>query len=286
MYHTAMPNRLANQSSPYLRQHADNPVDWYPWGDEALALAKSTGKPILLSIGYSTCHWCHVMARESFADPQIAATMNEHFINIKVDREERPDLDKVYQTALQLLSPQGGGWPLTMFLDPNTQIPFFGGTYFPNKPRYQLPGFADLLLRIAEVFRTQPDELAEQAGKLTSTLAQLVPPRLAPTAEDQAVIDQASGAIGAAVRPDPRRIWQRPQISHDTHAGAPAAPLGKTTPSRRQRPASPGYGHDNADTGLRAAASTTTSAGAFFATPLTVNGSCRTSRKCCTTMHV
>ena len=141
-----MTNRLSFEASPYLKQHAENPVDWHPWDDEALALAKSEAKPILLSIGYSTCHWCHVMAHESFEDPAIARVMNEHFINIKVDREERPDLDKIYQMALQLINPQGGGWPLTMFLDPTSHLPFFGGTYFPNQARYQLPSFSDLLL--------------------------------------------------------------------------------------------------------------------------------------------
>jgi len=124
-------NRLADETSPYLLQHADNPVDWYPWCPDALTKAREENKPILLSIGYSACHWCHVMAHESFEDEATAKTMNELFVNIKVDREERPDLDKVYQTAHQLLTQQGGGWPLTMFLDPKTLIPFFGGTYFP-----------------------------------------------------------------------------------------------------------------------------------------------------------
>ena len=186
-----MPNHLADESSPYLRQHADQPVDWYPWGERALTLAATTNKPILLSIGYSTCHWCHVMARESFSDADIAAVMNSHFVNIKVDREERPDLDKIYQTALQLIAPQGGGWPLTMFLDPHTRLPFFGGTYFPNQPRHQLPGFSDLLLRLSDVFANKQDELADQSAKLHTALDQLVLPKMAPSAEDQGVIDAA-----------------------------------------------------------------------------------------------
>ena len=186
-----MPNRLYQEASPYLKQHADNPVDWHPWDDEALALAKNEGKPILLSIGYSTCHWCHVMAHESFEDPAIAAVMNEHFVNIKVDREERPDLDKIYQTALQLINPQGGGWPLTMFLDPDTLLPFFGGTYFPNQPRYQLPGFSDLLMRLSEVFRNQQDELKEQSGKLETALAQMVPPVIEATLDDMELLQNA-----------------------------------------------------------------------------------------------
>ena len=186
-----MTNRLSAASSPYLQQHADNPVDWHPWDDTALALAKAEGKPILLSIGYSSCHWCHVMAKESFADPASAAVMNQHFVNIKVDREERPDLDRVYQTALQLINPQGGGWPLTMFLDPETLLPFFGGTYFPKEPRYQLPGFTDLLMRLAEVFTNQPDELAEQGKKLAATLDQMTPPVLDAALSDVEVLAQA-----------------------------------------------------------------------------------------------
>jgi uncharacterized protein YyaL (SSP411 family) len=130
-----MPNRLATQTSPYLRQHAENPVDWHPWDERALALARSQDKPILLSIGYSACHWCHVMAHESFEDPEVAAEMNRHFVNVKVDREERPDLDHIYQLAHAMLTQRGGGWPLTMFLAPDGS-PFFGGTYFPKHARY------------------------------------------------------------------------------------------------------------------------------------------------------
>ena len=122
-----MTNRLAGETSPYLQQHAANPVDWYPWGEEALALAREQDKPILLSVGYSACHWCHVMAHESFEDPEVAAEMNRHFVNIKVDREERPDLDQIYQTAHHVLTRRSGGWPLTVFLTP-TGVPFFAGT--------------------------------------------------------------------------------------------------------------------------------------------------------------
>ena len=129
-------NRLAAETSPYLLQHADNPVDWHPWGPEAFELARELGKPVLLSVGYSACHWCHVMAHESFEDDAIAEMMNKLFINIKVDREERPDIDRIYQTAHQLLTQRPGGWPLTMFIDPSDQRPFFGGTYFPNEARH------------------------------------------------------------------------------------------------------------------------------------------------------
>ncbi len=142
-------NRLAEETSPYLQQHADNPVHWQPWGEAALTLAMRENKPILLSIGYSACHWCHVMAHESFEDPGTAALMNELFVNIKVDREERPDLDKIYQVAQQLLTQGSGGWPLTMFLTP-AQQPFFGGTYFPKSARHGLPAFGDLLRRVAQ----------------------------------------------------------------------------------------------------------------------------------------
>jgi uncharacterized protein YyaL (SSP411 family) len=169
-------NRLAEETSPYLRQHADNPVAWQPWDEAAIEAARRAGKPILLSIGYSACHWCHVMAHESFEDEAIARVMNEHFVNIKVDREERPDLDKVYQLAHQLLTQQTGGWPLTAFLDPDTLLPFFAGTYFPKTPRYQLPGFADLLLRISETFASKREELAEQGARVSEVLTRLNEP--------------------------------------------------------------------------------------------------------------
>ncbi len=168
-----MSNRLGSETSPYLLQHADNPVDWQPWDDAAIEDARRRQRPILLSIGYSACHWCHVMAHESFEDPAVAAVMNAHFVCIKVDREERPDLDKVYQLAHQLLTQQPGGWPLTMFLDPDTLVPFFGGTYFPKTPRHQLPGFADLLRRIADVFATRRAELTAQGDKVADVLQSL-----------------------------------------------------------------------------------------------------------------
>jgi uncharacterized protein YyaL (SSP411 family) len=169
-----VPNRLAGETSPYLLQHAANPVEWYPWGDEALARARSEDKPILLSIGYSACHWCHVMAHESFEDERIAALMNELFVNIKVDREERPDLDQIYQTAHAMLTQRSGGWPLTMFLTPG-QEPFFGGTYFPKSSRYGLAGFADLLPRIAAAYREQGVAIAEQNARLKAALAMTNP---------------------------------------------------------------------------------------------------------------
>jgi uncharacterized protein YyaL (SSP411 family) len=169
-------NRLADESSPYLLQHAANPVDWYPWGDEAIARARALDRPILLSIGYSACHWCHVMAHESFEDEATAAVMNRLFVNVKVDREERPDLDKVYQLAHQILTQRGGGWPLTMFLAPDDLTPFFGGTYFPKQPRYGMPAFADLLERLAAFYRSERAGVSSQNSALRKVFGELEPP--------------------------------------------------------------------------------------------------------------
>jgi uncharacterized protein YyaL (SSP411 family) len=164
-------NRLAGESSPYLLQHRHNPVDWRPWGDEALAAARTADKPILLSIGYAACHWCHVMAHECFEDESIAALMNELFINIKVDREERPDLDAIYQAALAFLG-EHGGWPLTMFLTPAGE-PFWGGTYFPPAPRFGRPGFPQVLQGIAKAYHSDPKAVAQNVEALTESLQQL-----------------------------------------------------------------------------------------------------------------
>jgi uncharacterized protein len=172
-----MPNRLANSTSPYLQQHANNPVDWHEWGPDALKLARETGKPIMLSIGYSACHWCHVMAHESFEDSGMADLMNALFINIKVDREERPDIDQIYQSAHSMLTQRSGGWPLTMFLTPDT-TPFFGGTYFPKTARYGLPGFGDLLQRVSDYFRDQKTAIREQNTQLLAALSRQKSPEL------------------------------------------------------------------------------------------------------------
>jgi uncharacterized protein len=155
-------NHLITETSPYLRQHAHNPVNWYPWGSEALERARREGKPIHLSIGYAACHWCHVMAHESFEDEATARLLNENYINIKVDREERPDIDRIYQIAQQMITQRGGGWPLTMFLTHDDQRPFFGGTYFPREGRYGLPAFADLLKRVLEFYRGHEPEMRAQ----------------------------------------------------------------------------------------------------------------------------
>src|SRR5438128_7222250 len=165
----ATSNHLVDETSPYLRQHANNPVDWYPWGPEALERARQLERPIFLSIGYSACHWCHVMEHESFEDPEIARILNEHFVSIKVDREERPDLDQIYMTAVQLLNQGQGGWPMSVFLTPDMH-PFFAGTYFPPEDRYGRPGFKRILLAIAEAWRTKHDQVVEQSGQITEHL--------------------------------------------------------------------------------------------------------------------
>jgi len=170
-----MPNHLANETSPYLLQHADNPVDWFPWGPDAFEHARETNKPLLLSIGYSACHWCHVMAHESFEDEATAELMNRLFVNIKVDREERPDIDRIYQMAHQLLTQRGGGWPLTMFLNAEDQRPFFGGTYFPKEPRYGMPAFSELLRSVATYYDEHQDDVREQGDRLNDVLRRLEP---------------------------------------------------------------------------------------------------------------
>jgi uncharacterized protein YyaL (SSP411 family) len=161
-------NRLADETSPYLRQHADNPVDWYPWGDEAFEKARAEDKPVMLSVGYSSCHWCHVMAHESFEDPDVAGVMNQRFVNVKVDREERPDVDGIYMQSVQAMTGRGG-WPMTVFLTPEGQ-PFFGGTYFPKEDRQGMPGFVRVLEAVDDAWRSRRGDLLEQAGKLTSVL--------------------------------------------------------------------------------------------------------------------
>src|SRR5207249_11468980 len=163
-------NRLAGETSPYLLQHAGNPVDWHPWGEEALARAREEDKPILLSIGYAACHWCHVMEHESFEDPDTAALMNERFVSIKVDREERPDLDGVYMDAVVAMTGQGG-WPLTVFLTPEGE-PFLGGTYFPPEPRHGLPAFRQVLVSVSDLYRERRDDVARRAQVLVEALEQ------------------------------------------------------------------------------------------------------------------
>jgi uncharacterized protein YyaL (SSP411 family) len=176
-------NHLISETSPYLRKHAHDPVEWYPWGSEALALAREKNKPIHLSVGYNACHWCSVKHQESFADEATASILNDLFVNIKVDREERPDIDRIYQIAQQMLTQRGGGWPLTMFLTPDDQRPFFGGTYFPKEARYGLPAFKDILLRVGEYYREHAAELHTQNEALMAAFAELNPPAAAADTE-------------------------------------------------------------------------------------------------------
>jgi len=208
-------NGLINETSPYLLQHAHNPVDWYPWGEEALEKARTEGKPILLSIGYSACHWCHVMAHESFEDEEIARLMNDNFINIKVDREERPDLDQIYMSAVQMMTGHGG-WPMTMFLTPEG-VPFYGGTYFPPADRFNMPGFPRVLLSVAEAYRTQTDQVASTA---TTMLGELRRMGLAEESRDVLTVEVLDSAS--------RRIVANYDRTHGGFGGAPKFPPAMT----------------------------------------------------------
>ena len=208
-----MSNRLASETSPYLRQHADNPVDWWAWGDEALAAARSANKPILLSIGYAACHWCHVMAHESFEDEDTARVMNALYINIKVDREERPDLDKVYQLAHQALARRGGGWPLTVFLTPDDLLPFFAGTYFPKTTRYGSPAFVQVLEGVRRWFDQKPDEVRAQNASLAAFLV-----------EHGRTDMHADTLHDAPIRAALERIATTFDQQHGGHRGAPKFP--------------------------------------------------------------
>ncbi len=185
-----MPNRLAGENSPYLLQHAENPVDWYPWGPEALQRARDEDKPIFLSIGYAACHWCHVMAHESFEDPAVAALMNAGFINIKVDREERPDLDQVYMQAVVAIS-GSGGWPMSVFLDPDGK-PFYGGTYYPPQPRFNMPSFTQILQTITRLWKDDRAKLVESSQQIIEHIhrSQFLPPSAAEI--DPTLVEKAS----------------------------------------------------------------------------------------------
>ncbi len=195
----AQVNRLADETSPYLLQHKDNPVDWYPWGDEALARARDEERPIMLSIGYAACHWCHVMERESFEDALTARVLNEHFVSIKVDREERPDLDSIYMDAVVALT-GSGGWPMTVFLTPAGE-PFFGGTYFPPEPRHGLPSFKQVLLGVAEAWRDQRDEVESSGHKLTEHIRSSAHLQLSAEPLASELLADAQRALGESFDP-------------------------------------------------------------------------------------
>jgi uncharacterized protein YyaL (SSP411 family) len=182
-------NKLIDETSPYLLQHAHNPVDWYAWGDEAFAKAKAEDKPLLVSIGYSACHWCHVMEHESFEDEETARVMNEHFVNIKVDMEERPDVDQIYMTFVQLTTGRGG-WPMNVFITPDKQ-PFYGGTYFPPAPRYGMPSWQQILVSIAEAWRDKRDELMHSATEIVGELRRVSTAELSPAGLSTDQLDTA-----------------------------------------------------------------------------------------------
>ncbi|MCX7682764.1 MAG: thioredoxin domain-containing protein [Anaerolineae bacterium] len=194
-----MPNRLVNEISPYLRQHADNPVDWYPWGREALEKAHQEDKPIFLSIGYAACHWCHVMAHESFEDAEVAAILNAHFVPVKVDREERPDLDAIYIQAVQMLV-GSAGWPLSVFLTPDGR-PFFGGTYFPPTPRYGMPAFRDVLLAVARTWRERRAEILEGSKQIVEHIRHQMAPSPGREGLDMALLERAVSRLQAEFDP-------------------------------------------------------------------------------------
>ena len=207
-------NRLADATSPYLQQHAHNPVDWWPWCPEALERARRENRPILLSIGYSACHWCHVMAHESFEDPDTAALMNRLYINIKVDREERPDLDRIYQFAHQLLVRRPGGWPLTLFLTPDDQIPFFSGTYFPPQPRHGLPAFRDLLVQAEAAYHSQSGPIRQQNQLLLDALAGLNPNLQADVGLSEAPLAQARNQLADSFDSKDGGFGRAPKFPH------------------------------------------------------------------------
>jgi uncharacterized protein YyaL (SSP411 family) len=211
-------NRLTDETSPYLLQHADNPVEWYPWGDEALEVARREDKPILLSIGYSACHWCHVMAHESFEDPATAALMNRLFVNIKVDREERPDIDKIYQSAHQLIQRRPGGWPLTMFLSAESCRPFFGGTYFPKEPMQGMPAFGQLLQQAADYYRDNRAETEQHGQALIEALAQIDTPQASEgSLLTRAPLDAARAGLNDSFDREQGGFGGAPKFPHPTN---------------------------------------------------------------------
>src|SRR5919198_6210785 len=206
-----MPNRLANETSPYLLQHANNPVDWYPWGPEALERAKQEDKPILLSIGYAACHWCHVMEHESFEDEETARLMNERFVNIKVDREERPDLDAIYMNAVQAITGHGG-WPMTMFLTPDG-APFYGGTYFPPEDRHGMPSFKRVLRSVADAYANRRDDVEQTANQLRQLYQRAQEPTRSTGALTPQLLERAYRALA-----------QRYDVRNGGFEGAPKFP--------------------------------------------------------------
>ena len=269
-------NRLADETSPYLHQHRDNPVDWYPWGEEAFAKAREENKPIFLSVGYSSCHWCHVMAHESFEHDATADVMNRLFVNVKVDREERPDVDAVYMQAVQALTGRGG-WPMSVWLTPDGR-PFYGGTYYPDEDRHGMPAFTRVCEVVAEAWREQRADVEEQADKLTGVIDEQI---LRP-AERGVALDPRT--VGEAIR--------NVRVQFDAAWGgfgrAPKFPQAMTLDLLCHELVRTG------DDGVREMIVTSLDAmaaggihdhlgGGFARTPPTTRGSSRTSRRCCTT---
>ena len=270
--HTNSPNRLIHETSPYLLQHAYNPVDWYPWGPDALRAAKEMNRPILLSIGYSSCHWCHVMERESFEQEAIATIMNRDFVCIKVDREERPDLDEIYMQATVAMNHGQGGWPMTVFLTPD-QEPFFAGTYFPPEDRWGRPGFGSLLNKIADVWKNNQAGVQAQAQDLTARLkgaGRIASPiSVSNTALDEAVsqfkddFDKIHGGFGTAPKFPPAAGLSLLLRCYRRSGDAPT--LTMVTKSLDMMAAGGIYDHIG---------------GGFAATPPMRAGSCRILRRC------
>ena len=271
-----MANRLQHALSPYLQQHRDNPVDWWEWGDDAFADAARRDVPVLLSVGYAACHWCHVMAHESFEDAATAREMNEGFVCVKVDREERPDVDAVYMDATQALTGHGG-WPMTVFLTPDGR-PFYAGTYFPPQPLHGMPSFRQVLDAVGEAWRDRRAEVVRAAGSIAEALAGGKLPRGSPPPDGDDLVaavralaaqeDREHGGFGGAPKFPPPRRW----------AGAAARRAPTPRRPRRQRVSRPARWRR-----WPAPARTTSSPVASPGTPSTPAGWCRTSRRCSTT---
>ncbi|MDP9130736.1 MAG: thioredoxin domain-containing protein, partial [Candidatus Binatota bacterium] len=203
-------NRLIHETSPYLLQHAHNPVDWYGWGEDAFQKAKAEDKPILLSIGYSACHWCHVMERESFENEEIARLMNQLFVNIKVDREERPDLDEIYMNAVQMLTGRGG-WPMTMFLTPDRK-PFYGGTYFPPEDRGGMPGFPRVLMGVNQAYRERPGDVEKSVTQILSALQRMAESAATEKTFSKTIIAEGAAKVAQAYDADNGGLGQAPKF--------------------------------------------------------------------------
>ena len=272
-----MANRLQHALSPYLQQHRDNPVDWWEWGDDAFADAARRDVPVLLSVGYAACHWCHVMAHESFEDAVTAREMNEGFVCVKVDREERPDVDAVYMDATTALTGQGG-WPMTVFLTPDGR-PFYAGTYFPPQPLHGRPSFRQVLAAVGEAWRERRDEAVRAAGSIADALAGRTLPQGSPPPDRDDLVARRPRPRGAG-GPRARRLRRGAEVPAVRRAGLAAAARRhrRRDGRRRQRVSRPGRWRR-----WPAPARTTSSPAASPGTPSTPAGWCRTSRRCSTT---